>query len=103
MKKTSMALLLSLASISGVALAQSSPTSDIRESTDPSRISAVEQHARELSSRPQQNAQTDTDRGTKRASRRQGARHMAKSHRQHDMSSGAGRTGDSSTGRPAKQ
>jgi hypothetical protein len=103
MKKISMAVLLSLTSITGAALAQSGPTSDVRESTDPSKIAAVEQHARELASSSQQNVQSDTDRGNKRSSNRQGSRKMARSHRQHDTSSGASRTGESSAGRPAGQ
>jgi hypothetical protein len=102
MKKISIAVLVSLASITGIAFAQSAPTSEIRESTDPAKISSIEQRARELAASPQASTQADTKKGGQRASKQQHAgKHVAKSNKQRDMSSGAGRTGDSSTASPA--
>jgi hypothetical protein len=102
MKKISIAVLVSLVSVTGLTFAQSAPTSEIRESTDPAKISSIEQRARELAARPQESAQADTSRRGQRASKQQHAgKHVAKSNKQRDMSSGAGRTGDSSTGSPA--
>jgi hypothetical protein len=101
MKKISMAVLVSMACFTGGALAQSGPASEIRESTDQAKIAAIEQHARELASRPQQNTQADSDKTGKRSSNRQAGKQMATTNKQRNMSSGAGRTGDSSTGSPA--
>jgi hypothetical protein len=59
MKKTSVAVIVSLFVISGAAFAQDQSMGGIRESTDPSKAAAVEQHARELQSQ-QQNASSET-------------------------------------------
>jgi hypothetical protein len=48
MKKTSLALFVSLLSLAGASFAQSG---EIRESTDPDKIRAIEQHAEELKAR----------------------------------------------------
>lgn len=65
MKKSSLAVLLSLLSFAGIAFAQA-PTSEIRESTDPERAAAVERRAEEL--RAQQEASTGGGQATSGAS-----------------------------------
>jgi hypothetical protein len=53
-KKTSMAILISLLSVAGTAFAQSqAPTTEIRESTDPAKIADVEQRAADIQARQQ--------------------------------------------------
>lgn len=55
--KSSTWLWLSLLAGAGLAQAQDAPPSGIAESTDPARIARIEQHARELSAAPQQQAE----------------------------------------------
>jgi hypothetical protein len=50
--KSSPWLFAAAMSFSGLALAQSAPSSGVTENTDPAKISAIEQHAQELASRP---------------------------------------------------
>jgi hypothetical protein len=50
MKKTSLAVLVSLAALAGVAHAEDT---EIRTITDPGQISAIEQHAQELRDQPE--------------------------------------------------
>ncbi|MFC7518265.1 hypothetical protein ACFQUU_24940 [Herbaspirillum sp. GCM10030257] len=57
MKKTSMAMLISLLSVTGVAFAQSqAPSTEIRESTDPAKVADVEQRAADIQARQQASA-----------------------------------------------
>ncbi|HVK95047.1 MAG TPA: hypothetical protein VM571_10015 [Noviherbaspirillum sp.] len=64
MKKTAVAMLVSLFSIAGAAYAQDpaaqEPTSEIRESTDPAKAAEVEQRAMEIKSRQQSDEQMRT-------------------------------------------
>lgn len=54
MKKTSMAMLISLLSVAGAVVAQSqAPSTEIRESTDPAKIADVEQRAADIQARQQ--------------------------------------------------
>ncbi|MDB5915769.1 MAG: hypothetical protein JWR40_3 [Massilia sp.] len=50
--KSSAWLFAAAMSVSTLALAQSAQSSGVTESTDPAKISAIEQHAQELASRP---------------------------------------------------
>jgi hypothetical protein len=57
--KSSAWLFAAAISVSGVALAQTAPSSGVTESTDQAKISAIEQHAQELASRPASAATAD--------------------------------------------
>ena len=50
--KSSAWLFAAAMSVSGLALAQTAQSSGVTENTDPAKISAIEQHAQELASRP---------------------------------------------------
>lgn len=50
--KSSAWLFAAAMSVSGLALAQSAPGSGVTETTDQAKISAIEQHAQQLASRP---------------------------------------------------
>jgi hypothetical protein len=54
MKKTSIAMLISLLSVTGAVFAQSqAPSTEIRESTDPAKVADVEQRAADIQARQQ--------------------------------------------------
>jgi hypothetical protein len=57
--KSSAWLFIAAMSISGMALAQSTQGSGVTEITDPAKISAIQQHAQELASRPASAAPMD--------------------------------------------
>lgn len=80
MKKTSLALGISVLFLAGASLAAESPTSEIRESTDPSKAAEVEQHAADIQARQQQpsGAEASGDSGT--SSRMPGKRAHSKKH-----------------------
>jgi hypothetical protein len=57
--KSSAWLFAAAISVSGVALAQTAQSSGVTETTDQAKISAIEQHAQELASRPASAATAD--------------------------------------------
>ena len=61
--KSSAWLFAAAMSVSGLALAQTAQGSGVTENTDPAKISAIEQHAQELASRPPSAATAPVDEG----------------------------------------
>ncbi|TFW10194.1 hypothetical protein E4K72_02130 [Oxalobacteraceae bacterium OM1] len=98
MKKTFAAALVSLLGLASAAFAQD--TGGIRESTDPDKVRAVEQHAAELQSRQQSGssgatssasgATSDADADTGRA-----AKHHRKARKHHRGAAGSNSSGAS--------
>ena len=83
MKRTSLAVFVSLLALTGATYAQSqSPSTEIRESTDPDRAAQVEQRAADIQARQQTTEQmTSGDSGTttKKAHKRSKSKKMSKS------------------------
>lgn len=83
MKRTSLAVFISMLTLAGATYAQSqSPSTEIRESTDPDRAAQVEQRASEIQARQQASEQmTSGDSGTttKKAGKRSKSKKMSKS------------------------
>ncbi len=91
MKKTSLAILTFMLSIAGVGHAQS-PSSEIRESTDPSKAAEVEQHAKDIEARRMatEQMQSSGDSGKMGKMHKHGKRsHMKKHGGAADQGSGA--------------
>lgn len=99
MKKLSLAILFSLLSAGGTALAQNAASGGITESTDPAKAAAVEQRAQELAAQQQSAAQQATgaasDTGAAKRHKRSGSKRMAKSNKNADTSSGGSDSGSS--------
>lgn len=109
MKKISLAWLVSLLSLSGMVFAATpSPTSEIRESTDPDKAAAVERRAEELRAQQQQQqsgASGESASGTGAAGKPMHERkRMHKSKRMHSKKPSSGDTSGTSsdTSSPAK-
>jgi hypothetical protein len=101
MKKTSLALALSLLAFSGMALAATpSPTSEIRESTDPGKAAEIERHASELQAQQQNGTansatgSSDTS-GSSASGTSHGRKHPHKGTKHHRGSTGSKTSGDS--------
>lgn len=76
MKKTLLAVVVSLLSLAGVSFAQA-PMSEIRESTDPAKAAAVEQRAKDIEAR-QQAAEQRMSSGGSRDATKPGKKQKAK-------------------------
>jgi hypothetical protein len=99
MKKISLAWLVSLLSLSGMVFAATpSPTSEVRESTDPDKAAAVERHAEELRAQQQQGgASGESASGTGAAGKpMHEKKRMHKSKHMHKKQSGSDTSGASS-------
>lgn len=99
MKKLSMAVAMAFVSIAGSALAQDR-ASGIVESTDPAKISAIEEHARELQARREsmsQQATGDSGRASTEGKKHSGRSKAAKPHKSTGASSGTDAAGAGSS------
>ncbi|GIZ51588.1 hypothetical protein [Noviherbaspirillum aridicola] len=97
MNKTAIAVLVSMLAAASAVQAQSqsmSPSTEIRESTDPARVAEVERRAADLMSRQQSSSGTGAASGTSDASSAE--RPMKK--RQHQGRARQGKTEGSDTG-----
>lgn len=108
MKKTKLAMLVSLVSLAAAVQAQA-PSTEIRESTDPAKAAEVEQRAAEIQARQQSAAQDATSgssgtEATKSGMRAKSKKPMGKSRKgkaADDSSGAASRRGDSDAGQGA--
>lgn len=109
MKKASLALFVSLLALSGAGYAQSqapSPTSEIRESTDPARYDEVMRRAQELQAQQQSSGasmtsgESETPRKATKRSKKSGMKSGkgTSGASGSDASSGSGGSSDSSSG-----
>lgn len=104
MKKVSIALAASLLALSGTVYAQSqspSPTSEIRESTDPARYDDVMRRAQEIQSRQSSSADMSSGASDATTTKKAGKRMHSKKSMKRDKangSSGASTGSDASSG-----
>ncbi|MGH8806667.1 MAG: hypothetical protein ACREX0_02160 [Noviherbaspirillum sp.] len=90
MKKTLLAVVVSLLSLAGVSFAQA-PMSEIRESTDPAKAAAVEQRAADIQARQQAAEQRMSSGGSGADAKKAGKKHKAKKQPAAGMEGGAGK------------
>lgn len=92
MRKTSLAILISLLSAAGISLA-AAPSTEIRESTDPSRAAAVEQRAMEIQAQQQAQQQTQTSGGQDATEETKSKKHGKRTHaKKHAAKAGKGKS-----------
>lgn len=80
MKKTSLVFGISALFLAGASFAAESPTSEIRESTDPAKAAEVEQRAADIQARQQQSSGVEASGDSGTSGRMPGKRMHSKKH-----------------------
>jgi hypothetical protein len=99
MKKSTLAVFVSLFSLASAAFAQNVTSGEIQESTDPAKISAIEQHAMELQQQQAQSGQeTSGASGTEGTAPQHKPKHRHHMKKKHQGKSGAKQSAPASSG-----